>query len=88
MAEWDTFETVLQDVYEQFGNFVCRLCGKKLLSKLPPADSDGNCYCDTCADTQTDWCEECGERHLKSELAYTEEDIGYCEHCKEAYIND
>lgn len=85
---WDTFETVLQDVWEYYGSFTCCSCGKKLLDALPVADCNGNCFCEHCADAQTDFCEECGERHLKSELTYVEDGVAYCEHCKEEYIND
>lgn len=84
VAEWDTFEDVLQEVYELCGNFVCHLCGKKLLSELPPVDCNGNCYCDECADTQTDFCEGCSDRRLKSELTYIEDGVGYCKNCKHA----
>ena len=84
VAEWDTFEMVLQDVWEQAGQFTCHVCGKKILSITPVADYNGNCYCDECAGTQTDFCEGCGDRHLKSELTYVEDGVGYCEYCKHA----
>lgn len=88
VAQWDTFEVVLQDVYEQCGSFVCYLCEKKLLSEFPPADSNGNCYCEHCASTQLDFCKGCGVRRLKSLLTYDKDGVAFCEHCKEEYIND
>lgn len=88
IAAWDTFETVLQEVWEDCGEFTCQLCGKKLLSSIPVTDSNGNCYCDHCGNNKTDFCENCGERHLKSELTYVEGGVGYCDKCKEERIND
>lgn len=84
VATQDTFEEVLQSVWELCGRFTCHLCGKKLLSELPSADRNGNCYCDECADEHTDFCENCGERYLTSELAYVEDGVGYCKNCKHA----
>lgn len=88
VAKWDTFKDVLQKVYEQFGKFECHVCGKKLLSEFPAVDHADNCYCDKCDEEYTDFCEECGERHLKSELTYTGDGVGYCDNCKELYVND
>lgn len=84
VAVQDTFEAVLESVWELCGRFTCCICGKKLLNEFPPADCNGNCYCDECAHTQTDFCEDCGDRRLKSELIYDKDGVGYCEYCKHA----
>lgn len=85
ISQWDTFQETVQGIWKhECSEFTCCKCGRKLLSQIPEADRDGNVYCDNCADKLLDYCEQCNERFLKSDLAYVEDGVGYCEYCKHA----
>ena len=81
VAAWDTFEDVLEEAWGDFGHFECVECGKKLLGALPETDRNGHVYCDACADEKLDFCEQCNERYLKTDLTYVEDGVDYCENC-------
>lgn len=78
VAAWDTFEDVLNEAWNDFGQFECVKCGKKLLGALPIADRDGKCYCDKCADKYTDFCDCCCERFLKTDLIHNGDNVHCC----------